>query len=134
MGLCGTQFKIRERTLSYDNPGFDANKVTTGGSGFGLMSLIVGVERGFIPRAEAVTRMTTAMDFLEKADRFHGAWSHWIDGNTGHAISFGNKDNGGDIVETAFLCQGLIAIREYFKNGNLKKKHWLPKQIICGKA
>ncbi len=114
--------KLGRERYHTDNPGFEANKVTTGGSGFGLMSLIVGVERGFIPRAEAVTRMTTAMDFLEKADRFHGAWAHWMDGNTGHAISFGNKDDGGDIVETAFLCQGLIAVREYFKNGNTQEK------------
>lgn len=114
--------KLGRERYHTDNPGFEASKVTTGGSGFGLMSLIVGVERGFIPRAEAVTRMTTAMDFLDKADRFHGAWSHWIDGNTGHAISFGNKDDGGDIVETAFLCQGLIAVREYFKDGNTQEK------------
>ena len=111
----------RERYLT-DDPNFEANKVTTGGSGFGLMSLIVGVERGFIPRAAAVTRMTTAMDFLAKADRFHGAWAHWMDGVTGKAISFGNKDDGGDIVETAFLCQGLIAVREYFKDGNYQEK------------
>lgn len=111
----------RERYLT-DNPNFEANKVTTGGSGFGLMSLIVGIERGFIPKTEAVTRMTTAMDFLAKADRFHGAWAHWMDGTTGKAISFGNKDDGGDIVETAFLCQGLIAVREYFKDGNDKEK------------
>ncbi|SHG81249.1 hypothetical protein SAMN05443549_10713 [Flavobacterium fluvii] len=114
--------KLGRERYHTDNPGFEASKVTTGGSGFGLMSLIVGVERGFIPRAEAVTRMTTAMDFLEKADRFHGAWAHWMDGNTGKAISFGNKDDGGDIVETAFLCQGLIAVREYFKNGNVQEK------------
>ncbi|MNS17241.1 hypothetical protein D3C72_489130 [compost metagenome] len=114
--------KLGRERYHTDNPGFEANKVTTGGSGFGLMSLIVGVERGFIPRAEAVTRMTTAMDFLEKADRFHGAWAHWMDGTTGRAISFGNKDDGGDIVETAFLCQGLIAVREYFKNGNTQEK------------
>lgn len=111
----------RERYLT-DNPGFEANKVTTGGSGFGLMSLIVGIERGFIPREEAVKRMTISMDFLEKADRFHGAWAHWMDGTTGKAITFGNKDDGGDIVETAFLCQGLIAVREYFKNGNSAEK------------
>ncbi|MEO8253517.1 MAG: glucoamylase family protein [Flavobacterium sp.] len=111
----------RERYLT-DDPNFEANKVTTGGSGFGLMSLIVGVERGFIPRKEAISRMTTAMDFLAKADRFHGAWAHWMDGATGKAISFGNKDDGGDIVETAFLCQGLIAVREYFKEGNTQEK------------
>ncbi|WP_369753679.1 glucoamylase family protein [Flavobacterium sp. WC2409] len=113
--------KLGRERYHTDNPSFEANKVTTGGSGFGLMSLIVGVDRGFIPRVEAVTRMTSAMDFLDKADRFHGAWAHWMDGTTGHAISFGNKDDGGDIVETAFLCQGLIAVREYFKNGNTQE-------------
>ncbi len=114
--------KLARERYHIDNPGFEANKVTTGGSGFGLMSLIVGIERGFIPRAEAVSRMTTAMNFLEKADRFHGAWAHWMDGTTGRAMSFSNKDDGGDIVETAFLCQGLIAVREYFKNGNPQEK------------
>jgi hypothetical protein len=107
----------RERYLT-DNPSFDADIVTTGGSGFGLMSIIVGVERGFIPRVEAVSRLTTALTFLENADRFHGAWSHWISGSTGHVIPFGTVDNGGDIVETSFLCQGLLTLREYFKNGN----------------
>lgn len=107
----------RERYLT-DDPSFEANIITTGGSGFGLMTLIVGIERGFIPRAEAVSRLTTAVNFLKNADRFHGAWSHWIDGRTGKVIPFGTKDNGGDIVETAFLCQGLLTVREYFKNGN----------------
>ena len=107
----------RERYIT-DNPGFDANIITTGGSGFGLMTLVAGIERGFVPRTEAVTRLTTALTFLDNADRFHGAWSHWINGTTGHVIPFGTKDDGGDIVETAFLCQGLITVREYFKSGN----------------
>jgi len=100
-----------------DDPGNDAHIVTTGGSGFGLMSIIVGIERGFLPRVEAVSRLTTALNFLEKADRFHGAWPHWINGETGRVIPFGTKDNGGDLVETSFLCQGLLTVREYFKNG-----------------
>ena len=111
----------RERYFT-DNPGFESNIVTTGGSGFGLMTIIAGVERGFVPRAEAVSRLTTAMDFLGKADRFHGAWPHWINANDGKVIPFSTKDNGGDLVETSFLCQGLIAVREYFKNGNTAEK------------
>ena len=107
----------RERYLE-DDPSFEQHIITSGGSGFGLMSLIVGIERGFIPRAEAVSRLHTAMDFLENADRFHGAWSHWLDGSSGTVIQFGNMDNGGDLVETAFLSQGLIVVHEYFKNGN----------------
>lgn len=113
-----TNSKLARERYHTDNPSFESNIVTTGGSGFGLMTIVAGVNRGFINRAEAVNRLTTALNFLENADRFHGAWSHWIDGNTGHVIPFGTVDNGGDLVETSFLCQGLICIREYFKNGN----------------
>lgn len=101
-----------------NNPSFDANVVTSGGTGFGLMSILVGIERNFISRAEAVTRLNKIVTFLDNADRFHGAWSHWIDGNSGKVIPFGTQDNGGDLVETAFLCQGLICIKEYFKDGS----------------
>ena len=110
--------KLARERYHTDDTSNDANIITTGGSGFGLMTIVVGIERGFVNRAEAVSRLTTALNFLENADRFHGAWSHWIDGTNGHVIPFGTKDNGGDLVETSFLCQGLITVREYFKNGN----------------
>ena len=112
-----TNSKLARERYHQDEPYVDANVVTTGGSGFGLMTILVGVQRGFVNRDEAVTRLTTALTFLQNADRFHGAWSHWINGSNGHVIPFGNIDNGGDIVETSFLCQGLICVREYFKNG-----------------
>ena len=103
-------------------PENDKNVITTGGSGFGLMTILVGVERGFIPRKEAVKRLNVMADFLASADRHHGAWSHWMNGETGKTVSFGKKDNGGDLVETAFLVQGIITFREYFKNGNPDEK------------
>lgn len=89
------------------------NTVTSGGSGFGLMAMIVGVERGFISRQEAVDRWVQVLDFLEGADRFHGVYAHWMNGNTGDALPFSPKDNGGDLVETAFLFQGLLTVRQY---------------------
>ncbi|MBC6997271.1 glucoamylase family protein [Cytophaga sp. FL35] len=95
----------------------DPNTVTIGGTGFGLMAIIVGVERGFISRSDATGRLTKMLDFLDNADRFHGAWPHWLDGTTGKVRPFSEKDNGADLVETAFLAQGLICIQEYFKNG-----------------
>ena len=103
-------------------PQNDKHVVTTGGSGFGLATVLVGVERGFIPRDEAVKRLNAMMDFLAKADRFHGAWSHWINGETGKVVPFGRKDNGGDLVETAFLTSGILMVREYFKDGNAEEK------------
>ena len=107
----------RERYIP-SNPSQDQHVVTSGGTGFGLMAILVGIERGYISRAEAVTRLETLLAFLENADRFHGAWSHWINGTNGQVIPFSNLDNGGDLVETAFLAQGLICIKEYFKNGS----------------
>ncbi len=103
-------------------PQNDKNIVTTGGSGFGLMALIAGIDRQFIPREEGVKRLDKIADFLAKADRYHGAWSHWIDGETGKTQPFGQKDNGGDLVETSFLAQGFIVIREYLKNGTEEEK------------
>ena len=87
--------------------------VTTGGTGFGLMSLIVGAERGFITRERALQIIGKTVTFLEECERFHGAWAHWYDGDTGRTFSFSQYDNGGDIVETAFLVEGLLAVRQW---------------------
>ena len=91
------------------------NTVTSGGSGFGVMTIPVAIERGFIKREEGAQRMLTIATFLdEKAEKFHGAFSHWLDGETGKAIAFSTKDNGADLVETALLIQGLLAVQQYF--------------------
>ena len=101
-----------------DDPGNSANVVATGGSGFGLMAILVGIERGFISREQGFQRIRTILNFFENADRFHGAWPHWLNGNSGAVIPFSTVDDGGDIVETSFFAMGLISVREYFKNGN----------------
>jgi hypothetical protein len=94
--------------------------VTIGGSGFGIMAILVGIERGFITRSQGIDRLLTIVDFLEnKAERFHGAWSHWLNGSTGKAIAFSAKDDGADLVETAFMAQGLIAVREYLNENDV---------------
>ena len=91
------------------------NTVTIGGSGFGLAAFPVAVERGFISRAEALAHCTKVVDFLtDKAERFHGAYPHWLDGNTGKILAFSTKDDGADLVETAFLIEGLLVLRQYF--------------------
>lgn len=108
-------------------PENDSDVVTIGGSGFGIAGLIVGIERGFISRSEGVGRFHQIVDYLANADRFHGAWPHWIYGPTGKVKPFGTKDNGGDLVETAFLAEGLLCAREYFKNGNEEEKRLVQK-------
>lgn len=105
-----------------DYPENDMNVITSGGSGFGVMAILVGIERGFISREDGFSRLSHIVGFLEKADRFHGAYPHWIWGETGKVKPFSPKDNGADIVETAYLMQGLITVREYFKNGSPEEK------------
>ncbi len=101
--------------MTLENIPGDERIVATGASGFGVMSLMVGVDRHFITRAQGVERLTKIVNFLEHADRYHGVWSHYMNGNTGHTMPvFGMYDNGGDLVETSFLMQGLLAARQYF--------------------
>ncbi len=92
--------------------------VTSGGSGFGVMAIIVGIERGFITRAEGIERLNKIVDFLATADRFHGAWAHWMNGTTGDVIPFSTYDNGGDLVETSYMAMGLITARQYLNSND----------------
>lgn len=88
--------------------------VTTGGSGFGVMALIVGAERGFITYEQALRRTNKIVDFLMSVPRFRGAFAHWMNGATGGVVPFSALDDGGDLVETAFLIQGLLTARVYY--------------------
>jgi hypothetical protein len=97
--------------------------IASGASGFGIMALIVGVERKFITRDQAVERFDRITSFVERADKFHGAFAHFMDGKSAKAEPFfGERDNGGDLVETAFLMQGLLAARQYFNSNHVKEK------------
>ncbi len=97
----------RERNTSGD-------VVTIGGSGFGVMAILVGIERGFITWDEGLQRMLKIVLFLEGADRFHGVFPHWMNGQTGKVVPFSTLDNGGDLVETSFMLEGLLTARAYF--------------------
>ncbi len=103
-------------------PDNDPTVVTSGGSGFGIMAIIVGIERGFISRIEGIKRFEKILDFLETADRFHGVYPHWWEGTTGKVKPFGADDNGADLVETSFLMQGLLTVRQYFREGDEREK------------
>jgi len=95
--------------------------VTSGGTGFGIMALIVGIERDFISREEGIARLTKLTTWLENTDKFHGAWSHWMY-PSGKAYPFSKYDDGGDLVETAFLAQGLVTARQYLRHTGNKEE------------
>lgn len=96
----------------------NGNIVTIGGSGFGLMAIIAGAERGYYSREEGVERIEKIVSSLEKLERFHGAWAHWYNADTMEPFSFSQYDDGGDLVETAFMVQGLVAARHWLEKDN----------------
>ena len=106
------------RERSNTNFGYGHETCTIGGTGFGVMAIIVGIERGWIKREEGAERIRKIVNFLFKAQSYHGAFAHWMDGETGKTIPFGRKDDGADLVETAYLFQGLLCAREYFNKDN----------------
>ena len=89
--------------------------VTSGGSGFGIMAIPAAISRNFITRADGVIRMQKIVGFLKNtAQKFHGAFPHWMNGTTGAVIPFSTKDDGADLVETSYLMAGLLTARQYF--------------------
>lgn len=105
--------------LARERSNGDNNLVTSGGSGFGIMAIVTGIERGFVTRADGLTRMQKIVGFLKNtAKTFHGAYPHWLDGTTGNVIPFSANDNGADLVETSYLIQGLLTARQYFNGAD----------------
>jgi hypothetical protein len=104
-----TSGMARERNTSGD-------VVTAGGSGFGIMAIVTGVSRSFVTRADGLARMQKIVSFLKTAQTFHGAFPHWMNGVTGVVVPFSTEDDGADLVETAYLMEGLLTARQYFNS------------------
>lgn len=123
----------RERSnVAYD---YGNEVVTTGGTGFGVMAIIVATERKWISRDTAARHLLKMVKFLWNAEAFHGVFPHWMNGATGKVIRFSRKDDGADLVETSYLLQGLLCARQYF-NGNNNVERELRNRInwICGEV
>ena len=110
----------RDRVGLHSDPNDDV--VAIGGSGFGVMAIIVATERGWITRDEATARLALMLDLLERATCYHGHFPHFMNGRTGAAVPFSRKDDGGDLVETSFLFQGLLCARQYFDRDTSAEK------------
>jgi hypothetical protein len=103
------------RNTSFDS---GADVVTSGGTGFGIMAVIVAVERKWIARDTAARFLLKMVRFLSKADAYHGVYAHWLNGATGKTIPFSRKDDGADLVESSYLFQGLLCAAQYFNEEN----------------
>lgn len=107
-----TSGMARERNSSGD-------VVTTGGTGFGVMSIIAAISRNFITRNEGLLRIAKIVNFVKNnCTPYHGVYAHWVNGATGATVPFSQKDNGADIVETSYLIQGLLCARQYFNSAD----------------
>ncbi len=92
--------------------------IVTGGTGFGIMALIAGADRDYLSETEVMEIIGKMVTFLEKSERFHGAWAHRYDAESGKVFSFNQYDDGGDLVETSFLVAGLLTARQWLnENG-----------------
>lgn len=117
--------------LAHDNIGVSSNRdddiIATGGSGFGIMAIIVAAEHGWIEREEAVARLALMVNFLERVTCYHGHFPHFMNGRSGAIVPFSRKDDGGDIVETSLLFQGLCALANILIVTRLRRR-------ACGRA
>ena len=109
----------RERSNITD---YGPEVAATGGTGFGVMAIIVAVNRNWVARDTAVRRLLKLVKFLSKADKYHGIFPHWLNGETGKTIPFSSKDDGGDVVETSYLMEGLLCARAYFNKDTPEEK------------
>lgn len=122
----------RERAVQGSYTLYDCQEtVTTGGTGFGIMSLLVGAKRNWLPRDEVRDHITKIVNFLEKAETHHGVFPHFIDARTGRADFFETigegedkaavsvTEKGGNLVETSFLFMGLLSARQYFSDNTV---------------
>ncbi len=101
--------------MAHENLPGDDRIVATGATGLGISALVAAVYRGIITRDQGLGRLEKILSFLERVPRYHGAWSHYYDDETGDTMPlFGMYDNGGDIIETSYVIQGLLTARGYF--------------------
>ncbi|MGH6943182.1 MAG: glucoamylase family protein [Geminicoccaceae bacterium] len=110
------------RERSNLRPDYGPETVTTGGSGFGVMAILVAAERGWIGRRDALDHVLRMVRFLLEADSYHGILPHFLNGATGRTIPFTRKDDGGDVVETSFLLAGLLCVRQYFDRDHSEER------------
>jgi hypothetical protein len=110
--------------MAHENVPGDDRIVATGATGLGISALVAAVHRRIITREQGLGRLEKIVSFLERAPRYHGAWSHYYDDETGETMPlFGMYDNGGDIIETSYVIQGLLTARGYFDRKQARERN-----------
>ena len=96
-------------------------------TGFGLTAYIVGVERDFISREEAATRVLNTLKFHYEAPQgeqvsgiigYKGFFYHFLDPATGHRF----KEVELSTIDTGLLMAGILSCQSYFNRPNATEK------------
>lgn len=95
-------FRIRDRVM-----------VATKETGYAILSLIVGAEKGFVNRNMALRRISRIVYFLQRAQNNHGFFPSYFNGRTGTPDYF-FKLADYDVNATASIMEALLVSREYF--------------------
>src|SRR5690606_28354860 len=92
--------------------------VSTRLTGIGVMALISGTQQKMLSREIFVGRLQKILDFLGRAESFHGAFPALLDGRTGKGVFVDPADRVVDLKGTSYLIQGLLVAREYLNHDN----------------
>ena len=95
--------------------------VTTGGSGFGIMTIIVAIERRWLSRQEALDRLLQMVCFLYTADSYHGILPHFLNGETGRTILY-QEGRWRRPRRNLLLLAGLLCARQYFDRDDARER------------
>lgn len=91
-------------------------------TGFGLSSYPVAVERGWIERNDAATRVLAALRFFAESEQsrehhatgYRGFYYHFLDMNSGHRVWNSELST----IDTALLIAGVLTAAAYFDEDN----------------
>jgi hypothetical protein len=93
------------------NSGEDDHFVgSTATTGYGLVALVIAVERGWVDRDEAIARGTKTLQFLLNMPNQHGWLTHFVDKRTGTRVWNSEFSS----IDTALMVAGALVCAEYF--------------------
>lgn len=91
--------------------------VSTRETGFALLSMLIGVERGFVSRNIFVNRVRRIVDFLEDAPNKYGILASFYDGRSRLPEYMGKRPNY-SVESTTAIIEALLVVRQYLSADN----------------
>src|SRR5215204_5624413 len=89
------------------------NVASIAATGFGLTSLCIAADRGWISKAEALERTRNTLRFFDsRAFHQRGWFYHWMDAKTGERRWNSEVSS----IDTALLLAGVLTVRQCFRD------------------